>query len=58
MEEATAMTQILADNGMTIYAPSEQLVADLQGIGATMLESWNASASDAAKTVLSDYRGE
>ncbi|MGR3436026.1 MAG: TRAP transporter substrate-binding protein [Shimia sp.] len=58
MAEADAKTQVMADAGMTIYAPSEQLVADLQGIGAEMLENWTASASDAAKSILSSYRGE
>ena len=58
MAEADEKTQVMAENGMTIYAPSEQLVTDLQGIGETMLENWNASASDAAKSVLSAYRGD
>ncbi len=57
MAEAEEKTAILAENGMTIYAPSEQLVADLQGIGAQMLENWNASASDEAKSILSAYQG-
>lgn len=58
MAEAEEKTQVMADNGMTIYAPSEQLVSDLQGIGAQMLETWNATASDEAKAILATYRGE
>jgi TRAP-type C4-dicarboxylate transport system substrate-binding protein len=58
MEEAEAKTQELADNGMTIYAPSEQLVADLRSVGETMLENWRASASEDAMAILDAYRGE
>jgi TRAP-type C4-dicarboxylate transport system substrate-binding protein len=58
MAEAEAKTAVMAENGMTIYPPSEALVSDLQDIGAQMLESWNASASDAAKSVLATYQGE
>lgn len=58
MAEAEAKTQVMADNGITIYAPSETLVGDLEGIGATMLENWTEAASDSAKSILSTYRGE
>ena len=57
MAETGAQTAVLEENGMTIYAPSETLVTDLQGVGATMLENWNASASDAAKQILADFQG-
>ncbi len=55
--EAAEKTQVMADAGMTIYAPSERLTADLRAIGDTMLENWNATASDAAKRILADYQG-
>ncbi|MGR3485615.1 MAG: TRAP transporter substrate-binding protein [Paracoccaceae bacterium] len=57
MAEAEEKTAVMAENGMTIYAPSDALVGDLQSIGSQMLENWNASASDAAKSVLSAYQG-
>jgi len=53
--EAESMTAALADNGIIVYEPSEILIADLQGIGATMLENWKANASDAALAVLEGY---
>ena len=55
MAEADAKTQELADNGITVYEPSGELVAGLKEIGAEMLEKWNANASDEAKAVLSAY---
>ena len=56
-EEAADKTQVMADNGMVIYTPSEQLTTGLQKVGETMLENWNQSASDAAKSVLNEYQG-
>ncbi|CUH38052.1 Neu5Ac-binding protein [Jannaschia seosinensis] len=56
MEETEAKTVELEQNGMTIYAPSDQLREDLQAIGEDMLETLEASASDEAKAILSDYR--
>ncbi|WP_422047720.1 TRAP transporter substrate-binding protein [Shimia sp.] len=53
--EADAKTAELAANGITVYEPSPALVEGLQGIGAKMLENWNANASDAAKAALADY---
>lgn len=54
--EAETMTAELAANGITVYEPSAELIAGLQDIGATMLENWNASASDSAKAILSAYQ--
>lgn len=54
--EAESMTAELAANGITVYEPSAELIAGLQDIGATMLENWNASASDSAKAILSAYQ--
>ncbi|QUJ76117.1 TRAP transporter substrate-binding protein [Sulfitobacter albidus] len=53
--EAESMTAALAENGITVYEPSAELLEGLQGLGATMLENWNANASDSAKAVLSAY---
>lgn len=54
--EADAKTAIMADNGMIIVEPSEALTAGLQEIGAQMLTNWEASASDAALSILTSYQ--
>lgn len=54
-EEAAAKTQVMADNGITVVQPSEELVAGLKAIGAQMLENWNTKASDEAKAILEAY---
>lgn len=56
--EAEAKTKVMADNGMTIVAPSEELVEGLKIIGDDMLVNWTTSASDAAKSILSAYSAE
>lgn len=53
--EAETMTAILAENGITVYEPSDELLAGLQTIGTTMLDNWNAAASDSAKAILDTY---
>lgn len=54
--EADAKTAIMAENGMIIVEPSEALTAGLQAIGAEMLTNWQASASDAAMSILTTYQ--
>lgn len=54
--EAETMTAALAENGITVYEPSAELVEGLQGIGATMLENWKASASESALAILEAYQ--
>ncbi|MEP1766551.1 MAG: TRAP transporter substrate-binding protein [Sulfitobacter sp.] len=53
--EAEGMTAALAENGITVYEPSAALIEDLQGIGETMLGTWDAAASDSARAVLETY---
>ncbi len=53
--EAESMTAALGENGITVYEPSAALISGLQAIGATMLESWNANATDSAKAILTSY---
>ncbi|KQB96712.1 C4-dicarboxylate ABC transporter substrate-binding protein [Loktanella sp. 1ANDIMAR09] len=55
-KEATSMTAALADNGIIVYEPSAELTEGLQAIGATMLDNWNANASDSAKAILEAYQ--
>jgi len=53
--EAKAKTAVMAEHGMVIYEPSDALKSGLNDIGATMLKTWDAKASDAAKSVLETY---
>jgi TRAP-type C4-dicarboxylate transport system substrate-binding protein len=53
--EAQSMTAALAQNGITVYEPSAELVSGLQAIGATMLEGWQENASDNAKAIMDTY---
>ncbi len=46
MAEAEAQTQALADNGIVVYPPSDELRAGLEGIGEQMLATWDKTASD------------
>lgn len=53
--EATSMTAALAENGITVYEPSAELVSGLKDIGATMLGNWQANASESAKSIMDAY---
>ncbi|WP_282096136.1 TRAP transporter substrate-binding protein [Epibacterium ulvae] len=53
--EAAQKTKELAENGITVYEPSAELVDGLQAIGGKMLESWDSKASDEARAILSGY---
>lgn len=55
MAEAESMTAALAENGITVYEPSAELISDLKDIGATMLANWKANASDSALAILEAY---
>ncbi len=46
----------LADNGMKVEKPSEQLVKDLEGYGETMTGEWLASAGENGKAIVDAYR--
>jgi len=48
----------LAANGMEVTGPSDQLRADLVGIGETMTAEWLDRAGDAGKQVVDAYRAE
>jgi TRAP-type C4-dicarboxylate transport system substrate-binding protein len=45
----------LAENGMTVGPPSEQLKAELAELGATMAEEWTAEAGDTGKAIMEKY---
>lgn len=56
MEEAEAKKQELADNGMVVADPSEQLAADLAEIGATMTKEWIDEAGEEGQAILDAYQ--
>ena len=54
--EAAEKTQVMADNGIVIVTPSDELTNGLKAIGDTMLEKWKADASDSALNILETYQ--
>jgi len=53
--ETEAQTAVLAENGIIVVEPSEELMTGLREIGAQMLENWSAKAGDAGAALLSAY---
>ena len=56
MAETEAQTKVLAENGITVVQPSEELMTGLREIGAQMLESWKGEAGEAGAALLSAYQ--
>ncbi len=54
--ETEAQTKVLAENGITVVQPSEELMTGLREIGAQMLESWKGEAGEAGAALLSAYQ--
>ncbi|TNF20563.1 MAG: C4-dicarboxylate ABC transporter substrate-binding protein [Rhodobacteraceae bacterium] len=54
--ETEAQTKVLAENGITVVQPSDELMTGLREIGAQMLESWKAEAGEAGASLLSAYQ--
>jgi TRAP-type C4-dicarboxylate transport system substrate-binding protein len=48
----------LAENGMTVSEPSDQLRQDLKGFGETMTEEWIAAAGDKGKAIVDAYKAQ
>ena len=48
----------LAQNGMEIVKPSEELMSGLNKVGETMLEEWLEKAGDDGKQVIDAYRAQ
>ncbi|MFP4126128.1 MAG: TRAP transporter substrate-binding protein [Alphaproteobacteria bacterium] len=46
----------LAENGMTVAPPSDELEAELQEIGRTMTEEWLAEAGDESAAIIEEFR--
>ena len=47
---------LLRKNGMTVYAPSAQLMTDMRKVGDTMLKEWLDKAGPEGKAVVDAYR--
>ncbi|SLN58972.1 TRAP transporter substrate-binding protein [Oceanibacterium hippocampi] len=48
----------LAENGMTVEGPSDQLKADFLKIGETMTAEWEAKAGEKGKAIVEAYRAK
>lgn len=58
-EELTAgYLKTLADNGMKVSGPSDQLRADLAAFGATMSDEWVKAAGDDGKAIIDAYKAK
>ncbi|WP_297103069.1 TRAP transporter substrate-binding protein [uncultured Devosia sp.] len=55
-EETGTQTSLLADNGMTIYPPSDELITGLRLIGEEMLVNLQANGSEATLRVLEEFK--
>lgn len=53
--ETKAQTAALAENGIDVQAPSDELMTGLREIGATMLEEWKAASGEAGAEILKAY---
>ena len=49
-------TATLAENGITVSEPSEELMAELQKIGDIMVKEWEQEAPEEVGAILSNYR--
>lgn len=47
----------LAEGGMTVAPPSDQLRSDLEAIGETMTTEWVEAAGEAGSTIIGAYKG-
>jgi len=56
MREAEEMTQALADNGITVYEPSDELLSGLQQIGDEMLSELRANAGQETVAILDSFQ--
>ena len=55
-EETAKQIEVLKANGMTVVAPSAELVAGLKAIGDTMMADWVKNAGEQGAAILSAYR--
>jgi TRAP-type C4-dicarboxylate transport system substrate-binding protein len=53
---AVEHTNVLKENGMIVSPPTQQLDAELRGIGGTMVDEWLTEAGDRGKSIVDNYR--
>ncbi|MGH1331147.1 MAG: TRAP transporter substrate-binding protein [Paracoccaceae bacterium] len=53
--ETNTQTAALAENGIDVQQPSEELMNGLRALGAKMLEDWTASSGEEGATILEAY---
>jgi TRAP-type C4-dicarboxylate transport system substrate-binding protein len=53
---AVEHTSMLKENGMIVSPPTQQLDAELRGIGGTMVDEWLTEAGDRGKSIVDNYR--
>lgn len=54
--ETETQTATLAENGIEVHAPSEELMNGLTAIGEKMLDDWKVSAKDTGALILEAYQ--
>lgn len=54
--ETKEKTQVLADNGINVVEPSDQLMSSLREIGKTMTGEWLEDAGESGQKVIEAYR--
>ncbi|MCZ6882861.1 MAG: TRAP transporter substrate-binding protein [Gammaproteobacteria bacterium] len=54
--ETASKTAILAEHGIIVAEPSDQLKADLQAIGKIMGDEWVQEAGEVGERILADYQ--
>ncbi len=54
--ETEAKTTTLAENGINVSQPSDQLKSELKAIGVTMSDEWLQEAGDAGKEIMGAYQ--
>ncbi|THF54809.1 TRAP transporter substrate-binding protein [Ollibium composti] len=56
-EQSAGYLKTLADNGMKVSAPGDQLKKELAGFGETMTEEWIKAAGPDGKAIIDAYKG-
>jgi len=57
-KETTVKTKIMRDNGIIIVTPSDELMAGLKKVGASMLDGWKKAAGSEGEALLKAYEGK
>jgi len=55
-EEFTAQKKVLADNGIKVLQPTDELLSALKKLGEQMAAEWEQKAGPNGKAILEAYR--